>query len=305
MVEVPYILREQNRFKNKELQHLEKHFHKIPYQIYQNEVKNIHLSLVSNPYNEIEQVARQIVTLVREKGYRYQDIAVMTKTLDNYTNLVKAIFNQYNIPVFIDEKKELSQNLFVKYLLSILEIFAKNWSYESVFQYLKSSFVEIDQEELYRLENYCIKWGIKGKKWYDMEWQFRDEEEIGKEQSQRFRELRKQIVEPLQTLRKNTSGTKQVEQITKALYQFILEQKLDQKLEKKVQELEKEGKPELAAEYVTSWGIVLNVLDEMILVFGEDKTTFEKYIALLKTGLGNSELRKDTSSTRSSNIRRC
>ena len=127
------------------------------------------------PYSEIENVAINIVKLVKGEGYRYKDISVITKNLDGYSNLVKVIFNKYQIPVFIDEKRDLNQNIIVKYILSILEIFARNWSYESVFNYVKTGFLDITKQEIFALENYCQKWGIKNSKWYKNEWNFKDE----------------------------------------------------------------------------------------------------------------------------------
>ena len=49
----------------------------------------------------------------------------------------------------------------------MLDIFSKNWSYDSIFNYLKTGLFEIDKEEIYLLENYCKKWGIKGNKWFN------------------------------------------------------------------------------------------------------------------------------------------
>ena len=50
------------------------------------------------------------------------------------------------------------KNIVIQYVLSILEIFTKNWSNEAVFNYLKTGFVNIDKEEIFKLENYCIRW---------------------------------------------------------------------------------------------------------------------------------------------------
>ncbi len=49
-------------------------------------------------------------------------------------------------------------------------------------------------------------------------------------------------------------------------------------------------KVDIAAEYETSWKIVMQVLDEIVLVFGDENITFESYMQILKTGLGESKL---------------
>ena len=109
---------------------------------YEKNVDNINIYLAKNPYSEIEYVAKQIYSLVKTKNYRYKDIVVMTKQIENYGSLCKAIFQNYNIPVFLDEKKELSQNELSKYILSILEVYSKNWSYESV-MYQKKIYINL------------------------------------------------------------------------------------------------------------------------------------------------------------------
>lgn len=175
-IENPQFIENKNaRFKSEQLLHLEQNLYNIKQKKYELEPKDLSIFLANNQYSEVEYIASKIIKLVREEGYRYKDISIITKNLDNYSNLCKAIFNKYNIPIFIDEKKDLSDNILVKYILSILDIFSKNWSHESVFNYIKTGFIEIEQEEIYKLENYCLKWGIKQSKWYKSEWNFHDD----------------------------------------------------------------------------------------------------------------------------------
>lgn len=124
-------------------------------------LKMSNLFLANNPYSEIENLAKQIIKLVKKQDYRFKDISVITKNIDTYSSLCKAIFKKYDIPVFIDSKKDLNQNILVKFVLSVLDIFVQNWSYEAVFSYIKTGLIDIDIDAVYYLENYCLKWGIK------------------------------------------------------------------------------------------------------------------------------------------------
>lgn len=280
------------RFKNKELEHLERNLYAIPYKKYEEKPENIKLFLANNQYSEIENVAINIVKLVRNENYRYKDIAVITKGLDVYSNLVKVVFNKYQIPVFIDEKKDLSQNIIVKYILSILEIFARNWSYESVLNYVKTGFLDISKQEIFMLENYCQKWGIKNNKWYKSEWNFKDEDDTNREQIERIREMRRMIVNPLLEFKDSLSGANNVKNITMNLYDFLIKNEIDKKFENKIEKLKMAGQTEFATQYETSWKIIMNVLDEIVLVFGDEKVSFDKYMQILKTGLASSDLGK-------------
>lgn len=280
------------RFQNKELEHLERNIYAMPYEKYEEPISNLQLFLANNPYTEVEHIAEEIVKLVRDQHYRYNEIAVITKNIQNYASLMKAIFNWYHIPAFIDEKKDLSQNIMVKYILSIFEIFHKNWSYESVFQYLKLGFFPIEEKELYEFEMYCIKWGIKGNKWLKEDWNFNTEKEEEKQKEQRWNELRKEIVNPLLTFYQKAKEDKTVESISKLLYEFCCDMKIEEKILEKIEKLEEMDMLEIAKEYQTSFQVVMQVLDEMVLVFGDTKISFEQYQSLLKVGLKHSGIGK-------------
>ena len=155
--ENPIFFNTKYRFKNNELNHLEENIYNYQYNKYDGENKNIELFIANNPYTEIEHVAQKITKLIMEGKYKYNDIAIITKNIENINSIVKAIFSKYNIPVFIDEKSEITENILIKYILSILEIFTTNWSSESVFNYIKSGFLNLDKNEIYEIENYCKK----------------------------------------------------------------------------------------------------------------------------------------------------
>ena len=289
-VEDSIFLEKIQRFKSEELKHMEQNLYKFPYKKYDNKTENIKLFLANNQYSEIEEVARRIVELIRSEKYRYRDIAVITKNIDVYSNLCKAIFKKYDIPVYIDEKRDLSQNILVKYLISILDIFSRNWAYDSVFNYIKCGFLDLSLDEIYLLENYALKWEIKGSKWYKEDWNFHDEEDFGKDIINHINEIRKKVVKPLIKLKNNLSGNKTAKQISENLYNFFIENHIDKILEEKVKKLNENGKVNIAAEYETSWKVVMQVLDEIVLVFGEENITFDSYMQILKTGLGESKL---------------
>ena len=285
-------LTELYRFKNEELKHLEENFYAVPYKTYKEEPKNIKMFLANNQYTEIEHVASEIVKLVRNENYRYKDISVITKNLNLYSSLIKVIFAGYNIPVFIDEKKELSENILVKFLIAVLEICNKNWSYEAVFNYLKTGFVNIDKEEIFKLENYCIRWGIKGNKWYKEDWNYVGKDEYTEEELARLNELRRMIITPIRKMQEKAKKDNSFINLTKILYEFLEEMKIEEVITSKIEKLEEKGFIEIANEYESSFKVLIELFDEIVLVFGEEKTNFDKYINILKIGLKNTGLGK-------------
>ena len=284
-------LEETYRFKNSELKHLEKNLYENKPQKYNSQIKNIQLFLAKNQYSEIEGVARNVLKLVRDEGYRYRDISIITKNIATYSSLVRAIFDKYDIPIFIDENRDLNQNIVIQYILAILEIFIKNWSYEAVFNYIKTGFSNIEEDDIFKLEKYCLKWGIKQNKW-KKEFTYGNYEEKDKADIERLEQIRKDLVTPLMNIKYKIDENKTVEGISKAIYEFLVEQQIYEKVQIKIQELNEIGQIDLANEYESSIQTIIEILDEIVLVFKDDKITIDKYNQILKIGFKNSSLTK-------------
>ena len=284
-------LEETYRFKNSELKHLEKNLYENKPQKYNSQIKNIQLFLAKNQYSEIEEVARNVLKLVRDEGYRYRDISIITKNIATYSSLARAIFDKYDIPIFIDENRDLNQNVVIQYILAILEIFIKNWSYEAVFNYIKTGFSNIEEDDIFKLEKYCLKWGIKQNKW-KKEFTYGNYEEKDKADIERLEQIRKDLVTPLMNLKYKIDENKTVEGISKAIYEFLVEQQIYEKVQIKIQELNEIGQIDLANEYESSVQTIIEILDEIVLVFKDDKITIDKYNQILKIGFKNSSLTK-------------
>ena len=274
-------LKELHRFKNRELQVLEKNIYAIRSEEYKDEVSHINLKICNNPYTEIEETAKTILDLVREKNLRYEEIGVITKNIEDYISAITAVFPKYNIPVFIDNKKALSDNILVKYVLSMFEVYSKNWSSDAVWSYIKTGFTGIEKQDLYKLENYCRKWGIRGNKWYKEDWTY----DVLNKDVEKLNNLRKAIVKPLIEFNETLKNKKTAKEITKALYESLEKNEIRNKLEEKLKKLESNKEIKYANEYISSWNILMNILDEINLVFGDKSFTFEEYREILKAGL--------------------
>ncbi len=299
-------LLENRRAKNDELKFLEENLY-LSSKKYSLKPKNINLFLATNPYTEIEYVAKKIHNLVKNCGFSYNEIGVIAEEIEKYSEDAKSIFSKYDIPLFVDEKKELNQNILIKFIISMLEIFSKNWSYESVFNYLKTGLLDIELDDIYSLENYCLKWGIKGNKWYQREFNY---EQINDKQ-ERLESLRKKIVIPLMDFKGAVSNNKTVTEITKEIYNFLIRNNINKILDEK---LKSYGSTEISDEYNTSYKLLVSVLEDLCVVFKDEKITFEKYKELLEVGLSACELGKipatqdqvilgDTERTRSGNLK--
>ena len=275
------------RFKNEELIYLENYLYNLKIKKYEKEIKNINLFLSKNQYAEIEYVAKNIVQLIKNEKYKFNEIGIITKNVNQYASLIKAIFAKYDIPVYIDEKKDLNQNILIRYILSILEIIIKNYSYEAVFNYLKIDFLEIEEDDIFKLEKYCIKYGIKNNK-FKKDFIY----EINNEEIKYLNELRKKIINPIINLEKKINKKQNIKNIIKEIYLFLINENIENKLKEKINKLNNENKFELAKELKISYEIIINIFDEITNIFYDEEMTLKDFYKIFQIGLKNSSLGK-------------
>lgn len=289
------------RFKNsREISYLESNFFNYNCEVYKNDTRDIKILRGSNLYSEVEQVAKDIVRLCRDRGFRFKDIAVVSRDLSIYENTVKAIFSEYEIPNFIDKRKEIDDNPLIVLIKASIEIFTKNWSYQSMFRYLKTGLLDIDEEEIFLLENYVLACGIKGKtKWTgDKKWDnfinYNFEKEVDDEEKEkvleRINEIRYKVSKPLYEFWKNIHGKHKGVHICTAAFEFLCNIGVPEKIESWVDKFKEEGNQQLSREYSSIWNLVMELLDEVVEVVGEEELSLEEFVDIITIGFNQNKM---------------
>ncbi len=245
----------------------------------------ISLHEAHSPRSEAMYVAEGIRHLVREKGYHYRDIAVITADMDIYADALEKACDIFGIPVFMDHKKSILLNAFVEYLRSLLAMAEQNFTYESVFRFLRTGMCGFTDDETDRLENYCLALGIKGYRRWQQAW-VRRTAETGEEELAELNHLRVRFVEKIQDLvyiLKQRSKT--VRDVTLAVYNFIYSEKMQEKLALMEQKFQAEGELALAKEYAQVYRIVMELFDKFAELLGDEKISLKEYCDLLDAGL--------------------
>ncbi len=154
--------------------------------------EQICLCQASNPGEEVGFAVSRIEQAVRKEGLRYRDIAVITGDLKGYGKEILHQFQEAGIPCFLDDKRNIVENPLVERIRSVLEVVSQDFSYESVFRYLKCGLSRTVWENplmTARLENYVRALGIRGySRWNSQwEWTYRGGAQINLEELNRFR----------------------------------------------------------------------------------------------------------------------
>ncbi|AKA70723.1 helicase-exonuclease AddAB subunit AddB [Clostridium scatologenes] len=288
------------RFKDtKELQHLEKYLFSYPYKVYKEKCEDISIFKALNKYTEVEDTARDIVRMCRDSGFRFKDIAVISGDLDGYESLFSAIFKEYDIPYFIDKKRKINDNPIIMLIMSVVEILSQNWSYESVFRYLKTGLLELNKEDIDLVENYVLSSGIKGSAWVKEEpWDFglsysfekKETSDYEKETLNNINLIRDKIREPIIKLYQDIKGRKKGRDICEGIYNFLCNIKLDEKVAAWIEYFKENEELDKANEYSQIWNIVMEVLDQIVEVMGEETLSVGTFSQVLSKGFDEYEI---------------
>lgn len=271
---------------NEEMQHLEKYLFRYPAKVYGKDCEALHLFETSSPGEEMRQVCIEIKRLIREKHYCYRDFAIVTGNMETYAGHAQTEAAKFEIPVFIDQTKGILLNPFIEYIRSALKIVMENFSYQSVFHYLRSGLADFTREETDLLENYVIARGIKGKKrWMDI---FTGKEDEGEEEElARLNGIRERFagqITPL-TRKADTAGEK-----IKALYGFITENKVQEKLAAYEKMFERKNDAARAKEYGQIYRLVIDLLDQIESLLSDEKMNMKEFADILDAGFGEIEV---------------
>jgi len=283
------------RFSNSpELAHLESTLFTYPVVTFSEPVEDIVLFAAKGINSEIESAAKKITGFCREKGLRYRDIAVVTGNLEGYEKNIRNIFELYEIPYFIDSKRSISGHPLVSFVLSALDIYIKNWSYESVFRYLKTGLTNLAPEETDLMENYVLACGIRGNRWTrDEDWDYLPEsmygtdelEDRGALELEKINQIRRKISEPLMSFINSIKGKKAAQDICSALFALLEDTGAAQKTEAYIDYFNSSGQLDLANEYSQIWNILMEMFDQIVEVLGDGIITVEAFREILASGL--------------------
>ena len=264
---------------------LEQHLFRYHKTVYDREQQEIRIFSARDPEKEMEETARQILRLVREKDYRYGQIAVITGNLEEYGNVAAQVFEDAGIPYFIDEKHSILMNPFVEYLRAAIEMVVQGFSYESVFRYLRCGMSDISRSEADKLENYVIALGIRGIRRWREKW-VRVYRGMAPDQIQEINEIREHFVEEVGLLSDGFSGKKKtVEEYCRYLYEFIVQSQIQQKLKGQELYFHEIGDKAMEKEYTQIFGIMMELLDKMAEILGDETVSPEEFQQILETGM--------------------
>ncbi|MDE5864678.1 MAG: hypothetical protein K2H34_10075, partial [Lachnospiraceae bacterium] len=270
---------------NPERLHLERQIFRFPVKEWRGEPSAVRLLAAKDVREEALFVAQTIKYYVMHKGYHYRDFAVVTGDIEQQSAIWQRCMEQMEVPYFLDYSEMLSHNPVVEIIAMVMELFRSDFSYAGVFAFLKTGFLEIPLERIYVLENYCLKYGVKGYSWWSKA--FRG----GVKGLHDINETREQFMSALEKmapvfLKKKAPSKEYI----MALYDFMSTNQMAERLMEKSIRLEEEGRLREAKAYGGVYEKWIAVLDKTMDILGEEVIERDTFMEVLMAGISDMRL---------------
>ncbi len=275
---------------------LEQRIFRYPVLSFEKETEDISIHILKQPETEVAFAAEKIRALLLDGTCRYRDIAVITGDLGVYGTLAGEVFEQAGIPCFVDQKKSILDNPFVEMLDFVLDIFLSNFQPEKVLSYQKSLFTKAEEEQVELLDNFLRATGIRGyKKWTEV-WDcskvfYGVPKEVLEKVSLQIDTIRLEIVEQLgEFFEEMGKGKHTFSDYAKSLCEWMERQQYYMEIQKWVEYFQEKNELALAREYSQIYEIVLEVLDRLVELLGEEKMNLKEFKEILDTGFSEARI---------------
>lgn len=274
--------------------YLEQNLFRYQYEPYTEKQREICMFEALSPREEIHQAALYIRKLIREEGLTYRDIAVVIGDLEGYASYVETEFGQLEIPCFLDRTRGIVLNPMIEYIKSALQLYIRDFSYDTVFHFLRSGMADISREEIDELENYVIRTGARGYRTYSRLFTRKTEEmqqgsgqedtERAEETMERLNRIRQQFADTVEIL--HMAPRAKAGEYVDHLYDFLEQNQVQQKLLNYQQQFEQEGDLAKAREYAQIYRLVMDLLDQIYGLLGEEEISLQEFADILEAGFG-------------------
>lgn len=262
---------------SKELAFLEKNIFRPGLRYYSGKVNDIVMYAGITPKDEIQYVSGEILKLTRLQGFRYNEIAVVTGDISVYGKLAANIFAQNDIPYFLDQKLHVTDNCLVEMITAVLDVIEKNYTYDSMFRYLRTGLTGLSDENIDILDNYCLAVGIKGRKQWSTQWCRKFRSSGITTDLNMLNELRLNVMEPLTELDKELKEADgNVRLMTTALYKFLV----GLHCEEQMSLLAKSH----GDEYRQIYKKIMELFDKIVHLLGSEKVSVKEYNRIMASG---------------------
>lgn len=251
--------------------------------------RGVFLCQAANLYSEAESAAAFILHLLRDKGLRYRDIVVICNDQSTRGSVIKRVFEEYGIGVFDDRTRSVLHSPIAIFAVSLLETVTGRYRTQDVFKTLKTGFSPLTDDEIEALENYAVKYRIKGSMWKRPF--VRGQMEYGDDGLEAIEALRQRAMELFASFEQVCGACENTRAFIEQYYDFLMDQvHLGEAVADLAARQEEQGLLDLAEETAQIWNKLVGLFDQMAELMGEAPFDGREFTELLTAGASQLEV---------------
>ena len=229
---------------------------------------------------EVTLLATEITRLVRKEGRRYSDVAIITPSFEEYLPIVERVFRAYGIPFFPDRRVPLSSSDLFRHLMLALEVPLRGYDKTVVRKYVLHSLFEATAEEKAAFFDYLDKSGADRSYFKEKFSLFEDDATYP--MAEKVRDALCRELKPLDAVLKGAT----VAEYAEAFRAFLSENDFDAKVESYLNAVQDAGLPEQAEILRQVPAAIVELLDTLVELRGEEPSDGKDFLLALIAGAG-------------------
>ncbi|MBR1658806.1 MAG: PD-(D/E)XK nuclease family protein [Oscillospiraceae bacterium] len=233
---------------------------------------------------ECEQAAATCLSLAREHGLRWRDIAVAARDFERYRSGLETAFAHYGVPLYAAQRSDILSKPLPALIASAYAAVTRGWEYDDVLTGLKTGLAGLTAAECDTMENYAFLWSLHGTAWSkDEDWVLhpdgfgRDFDEDSLALLAEINALRRRAMGPLWVLARESAAAVTAFEQAAALAAYFDALALPEQLEQRAADLHSAGMEQTAAEYVQLWEIITGALEQAAAILGDAEMDAERF----------------------------
>ncbi len=243
----------------------------------------------ANIHNEAESAAAFVLSLIRDRGYMLSDIALICNDQTARARALEMAFEEYGIPLFPDKKRGIESTGPAIFLISILRAVVTGYDTQDLMSGLKTGMTDLDPDMVEKLDIYARKYRIRWSMW-KKPFQ-KGILEYGEEGMAALEDVRGQVMdmlEPLEELAKEDCSTRD---FAEGFYRYITEDlRLADRLNVFIEDQVSMGESDLAQETEQIFGAIVDILDQIVEMWGDEPFDPEEFLEIFSVGLAQMEV---------------
>ena len=244
---------------------------------------------------ELRQAARDIRTrIITAQGrLRFRDFAVITRDLAPIAGLVAEVFDDYEIPYFLDRRLPLAAHALPRCVLALLEAVAGDFPPEAMLDLIGTELLPLPRSHCWSLDLLLNRHALRGfERWRQPRWEFPAGRGRPWTEPEHQADRRRRLVADLAPLvalarrvRTPTGG-----EWARALYESLTRLRVPNRLSGWIRAARREQRWQSAEAHRQAWQRLIDVLDDVEQTLSDERLELDDLLSLLRPALAEQTL---------------